>query len=136
MLNTYEHDDAEKLIGSVREVRPNIASLIERAKQDDVDVVYVNDHYGLWNIGPDDIVERALAGPHHDLVEGIVPDDPTAFVLKARHSIFYQTPLDYLLRQTLGVQRLVLVGQVTEQCILYSALDAYIRHFHVVVPPD
>jgi nicotinamidase-related amidase len=30
----------------------------------------------------------------------------------------------------------VLVGQVTEQCILYSALDAYIRHFRVTVPRD
>jgi nicotinamidase-related amidase len=30
----------------------------------------------------------------------------------------------------------VLIGQVTEQCILYSALDAYIRHFDVVVPRD
>jgi nicotinamidase-related amidase len=30
----------------------------------------------------------------------------------------------------------VLVGQVTEQCILYSALDAYVRHLRVTVPPD
>ena len=33
-------------------------------------------------------------------------------------------------------KRLILTGQVTEQCILYSALDAYVRHFIVVVPPD
>ena len=30
----------------------------------------------------------------------------------------------------------MLIGQVTEQCILYSALDAYIRHLDVVVPRD
>ena len=30
----------------------------------------------------------------------------------------------------------MLVGQVTEQCILYSALDGYIRHFDVAVPAD
>jgi len=35
-----------------------------------------------------------------------------------------------------GVDRVVLTGQVTEQCILYSALDAYIRHLEVRVPPD
>jgi len=137
MLNTYEHEDADALIGSVREVVPNIASLIDRAKSQDADVVYVNDNYGAWDIGPEDLVEHALAGAHRELVEPIVPpDDVTAFVLKARHSIFYQTPLEYLLRQTLGVERLVLTGQVTEQCILYSALDAYIRHFEVMVPPD
>jgi nicotinamidase-related amidase len=30
----------------------------------------------------------------------------------------------------------VLAGQVTEQCILYSALDGYVRHFDVVIPTD
>jgi nicotinamidase-related amidase len=40
------------------------------------------------------------------------------------------------LLRTRDIERVVLVGQVTEQCILYSALDAYIRHFEVVVPPD
>ncbi len=29
-----------------------------------------------------------------------------------------------------------LCGQVTEQCILYSALDAHIRHLDVTVPGD
>jgi nicotinamidase-related amidase len=30
----------------------------------------------------------------------------------------------------------VLAGQVTEQCILYTALDAYIRHFDIRVATD
>jgi nicotinamidase-related amidase len=29
-----------------------------------------------------------------------------------------------------------MVGQVTEQCVLYSALDAHIRHHEVVIPRD
>lgn len=53
---------------------------------------------------------------------------------KVRHSAFYATPLDYLLGR-LEIQNVVLTGQVTEQCILYTALDAYIRHFDVIVPP-
>jgi nicotinamidase-related amidase len=36
----------------------------------------------------------------------------------------------------MAVDRLVLCGQVTEQCVLYSALDAHVRHFKVAVPPD
>jgi nicotinamidase-related amidase len=67
MLNTYEHDDADALMRSVREVLPNVASLIERAQSQDVDVVYVNDNYGAWDIGPSDVVERGQGGPptHH-----------------------------------------------------------------------
>jgi nicotinamidase-related amidase len=30
----------------------------------------------------------------------------------------------------------VLTGQVTEQCILYTALDAYVRHYDIRVPRD
>jgi nicotinamidase-related amidase len=69
------------------------------------------------------------------LVEPVLPTSDAGFVTKARHSIFYETPLDYLLRSD-SVQRVALVGQVTEQCVLYSALDAYVRHYDVVVPRD
>jgi nicotinamidase-related amidase len=55
--------------------------------------------------------------------------------MKVRHSAFYATPLDYVLRQT-EVEKVILTGQVTEQCILYSALDAYVRHFAICVPRD
>jgi nicotinamidase-related amidase len=68
-------------------------------------------------------------------VQPIAPREPVPFVAKGRHSIFYQTAVDHLLR-TKGVQRIVLTGQVTEQCILYSALDAYIRGYDISVPPD
>jgi nicotinamidase-related amidase len=135
MLNSYEHDDADALIKAVREVLENIASLIDRARSEGAEIIYVNDNYGAWNQGRSELVDQVSAGPHRDLIEPIVPDDDTDFVVKARHSIFYETPLEYLLRSR-DIERVVLVGQVTEQCILYSALDAYIRHFKVVVPPD
>jgi nicotinamidase-related amidase len=56
-------------------------------------------------------------------------------VIKARHSVFFGTPLEYLLDQV-GVDRLVLCGLVTEQCIFYSALDAHVRHFKLAIPTD
>jgi nicotinamidase-related amidase len=136
MLNTYEHEDAEQLTRSVREVLPNIQQLIERAAAaEDVEVVYVNDLYGEWNAGRAELLERVMEGANRDLVEPIAPPEDAIFIVKARHSIFYETPLEYMLRQQ-GIEKLVLVGQVTEQCILYSALDAYIRHLEVVVPRD
>ncbi|MFD6985384.1 cysteine hydrolase family protein, partial [Streptomyces sp. NPDC059956] len=77
----------------------------------------------------------ALDGRHSDLVAPVAPDENSLFVVKARHSIFFETPLAYLLGQ-LEAERLVLCGQVAEQCVLYSALDAHIRHFDVVVASD
>jgi nicotinamidase-related amidase len=135
MLNQYEHEDADRLAASVETTIPAIQALLHRAREDDVPIVYVNDNYGDWNTSADELGRRALEGRHPELVEPILPPEDASFVIKARHSIFYETPLEYLLDRS-GVDRLVLAGQVTEQCILYSALDAYVRHFEVTVPPD
>jgi nicotinamidase-related amidase len=135
MLNTYEHADAERLTRSVEEALPGIRTLLDRAHDEGVPTVYVNDNFGHWNSNRDELVQEVLDGRYRHLVEPIAPRDDDLFVVKARHSIFYQTPLEYLLSQE-GVGRVVLAGQVTEQCILYSALDAYIRHLDVAVVRD
>jgi nicotinamidase-related amidase len=135
MINAYDFPDAEKVVPSATKALPAIQRLIEDAPEKDMPVIYVNDNFGHWRSQRDELVEQALDGDHADLVEPIKPSDDALFIVKARHSIFYQTPLEYLLNQE-DVGNLILTGQVTEQCILYSALDGYIRHFDVRVPPD
>lgn len=135
MLNTYDHEDADLLVPSVREALPAMRELLGRARAEDVPIVYVNDNYGDFSACRPELVERALTGRAPELVEPIAPGPDVGFIVKARHSIFYQTQLEYLLWQE-DIERIVLVGQVTEQCILYSALDAYVRHFGVAVARD
>src|SRR5438045_3520124 len=135
MLNRYEHEDAEPLMASVREMIPNLCSLIADARERGVLVIYVNDNYSNWTAGRRELVQAALEGVGPDLVEPIIPPDDAPFVVKARHSVFYGTQLEYMLYHH-EVKRLVIAGQVTEQCILYSALDAYVRHYEVVIPRD
>jgi nicotinamidase-related amidase len=135
MLSRYEHDDAEPLVESVRESLPAMQALLDAARERGVFTAYVNDHFGDWTANRESLCENALGGPHPELVEPIVPARDVPFLHKARHSIFYGTQVEYMLRSE-GVDRIVLIGQVTEQCILYSALDAYVRHFEVAVSPD
>jgi nicotinamidase-related amidase len=135
MLNTYDHEDAERLTANVEAAVEPIASLVERAEHEGVEIIYVNDNYGDWNSSQEELAERAMSGKRPDLVEPILPPDSADFVIKARHTISYMTPLEYLLSQK-EIDHLVLAGQVTEQCVLYSALDAYVRHLRVTVPPD
>jgi nicotinamidase-related amidase len=135
MLNRYEHGDAEALRDSVERILPALRALVARAHEHGVPIVYVNDNHGDWSAGPGELCEWALNGPHGGLVEPVLPPPGTAFLTKARHSIFYETSLEYLLRSW-GIERLVLAGQVTEQCVLYSALDAYVRRYAVTVPRD
>jgi len=135
MLNPYEHEDAEPLIESVGAVVGPLSELIDEAIESDMLVVWVNDNYADWTAGRREIVGKALGGAAPELIEPIVPRDGSPFVVKARHSAFYSTQLEYLLRYE-QADRLILTGQVTEQCVLYSALDAYVRHFELIVARD
>jgi nicotinamidase-related amidase len=135
MLNPYDHEDADRLKESVAEIVGPLGRLIDQARSAEVLTVYVNDNHGDWGAARQELVDRALNGAAPELIEPVAPPPRTPFVVKARHSVFYETQLEYLLRQS-EVDRILLTGQVTEQCILYSALDAYVRHFQVVVPRD
>jgi nicotinamidase-related amidase len=136
MLNPYDHEHAEILVESVEAMVTPLAGLIEDAKHaDGVDLIYVNDNYEDFTATSEDLVRRALNGERPDLVEPIVPPDDVEFLQKVRHSAFYSTALDHLLRER-TISTIVLAGQVTEQCILYTALDAYVRGFDIRVPVD
>src|SRR3954462_9980165 len=100
MLNSYEHADAEKLTHSVEKTLPAMARVLDRAADDDVLTIYVNDNFGSWNSNRDELVETVLGGKFAHLVEPIAPKDETLFVVKARHSIFYQTPSSTCCRST------------------------------------
>jgi nicotinamidase-related amidase len=135
MLNRYEHEDAEKLVASVEKALPTMVALRDRADEEGVPVIYVNDNHGEWESSRDGLVKSALDGARGDLVEPILPREGDLFLAKTRHSIFYSSPVEHILAQE-DVDRLVICGQVTEQCILYSALDAYLRQLDVAVPRD
>lgn len=137
MLNPYDHADADALASSAADAVEPLRDLIARAqaRADDLDLVYVNDNLGDFAATRHDIVRRGLDGRRPELVAPLVPPDDCAFLQKVRHSVFYGTPLDHLLRQR-GVGTVILAGQVTEQCILYSALDAHVRHYDVRVARD
>jgi nicotinamidase-related amidase len=135
MLNPYDHEDADELAAHVEHVVRPLRRLIDGAREGDTELIWVNDSYGDFAAGREQLVERALSGRHPELVEPLVPCDGCDFLQKVRHSAFYSTSLEYLLHRR-EVTQLVLTGQVTEQCILYTALDAYVRHYEVCVPSD
>jgi nicotinamidase-related amidase len=134
-LNPYDHEDADRLAGSAERAVPRLAQLIERCRAGEVPIIYVNDHHGDWSASGRDLADRARNGRRPDLVNPVLPAKDDPFIVKARHSAFYTTPLEYLLGQ-MGVSGVLLAGQVTEQCILYTALDAYVRHMRVCVVVD
>jgi nicotinamidase-related amidase len=99
MLNRYDHADADSLMESVRDSLPAMRRLIDAAREREILSIYVNDNHGDWSANAGKLSERALGGPDPSLVEPIVPADDVPFVIKARHSIFYETQVEYLLRR-------------------------------------
>lgn len=55
---------------------------------------------------------------------------------KKRYSSFHGTDLEFLLRQRLGVDTLILAGINTTSCVLCAAFDAANRDFRVVIAAD
>jgi hypothetical protein len=92
MLNTYEHEDAERLARSVAEVIDPVRSLIDRAREDDVPLVYVQDNYGDWNTSAEELGRRAMEGRRPELVEPVLPRADAAFVVKARQQRLLPDP--------------------------------------------
>jgi nicotinamidase-related amidase len=136
VLNPYDHEDAEQLAEHAESRIDPLRRLIEASlERDDTELIYVNDNYEDFTATSKDLGKAAMEGRRPDLVEPLLPPKGAFFLQKVRHSAFYSTALDHLLRQH-GTETIVLAGQVTEQCILYSALDAYVRSFDVRVPRD
>ena len=69
------------------------------------------------------------------MVELVVPDDDDYFVLKPKHSGFYSTTLDTLLAY-LKATTLILTGIAGNSCVLFTASDAFMRDYYLIVPSD
>jgi nicotinamidase-related amidase len=69
------------------------------------------------------------------IVELLRPDEDDYFVLKPKHSGFFSTALDTLL-EYLGTKAVVLAGMAGNNCVLFTANDAYMRDLQLAVPSD
>jgi nicotinamidase-related amidase len=137
VINDLDFPGAAELLRYALPMARQIAALKERAKQHGIPVIYVNDNFGRWRSDFNAQVEHCLQDdvPGKPLVELLHPDDDDYFVLKPKHSGFFSTTLDTLL-EYLGVKAVILTGIATNICVLFTANDAYMRDFQLVVPCD
>ena len=114
-----------------------LAALCDRVARARLPVVYVNDNLGLWRSDVDDLVERCCARgvAGAPIVKLLAPRPTDLVVLKATLSGFYQTPLDVLLRLA-GVHTVIVTGLMADNCVLFTAADAYMRDYRIVIPRD
>lgn len=137
VINPMDFPDADRLLRYAVPAAERLAELKRRARAAGVPVVYANDNFGRWRSDLSAVVERSLEPgcKGRPVVEGLKPGADDYFVLKPKHSGFFSTTLDVLLRH-LGTRTVVVGGFAADMCVLFTANDAYMRGLRVVVPED
>jgi nicotinamidase-related amidase len=138
MISEWRFPDAELVLRGARRPARAIARLKERSHQAKAPIIYVNDTAGEWESDPRAFIERCLRADARgrDVTELVKPQlDDDYFMFKPKHSAFFGTPLQALLEK-LRVQRLILTGVSSHQCVLFTAMDAHVREYELIVPSD
>lgn len=137
MINDLEFEGGENIVGSAQEAAERIAALKLRARERGIPVIYANDNFGKWRSDFREVVKHCLEDGVRGqrLVELLKPDRDDYFVLKPKHSAFFESTLATLLEH-LGTRHLILTGITADICVLMTASDAYMRDYTVHVPPD
>ncbi len=136
-ISPLDFPGAEELTPHARAAAQATARLRRRLDGEQVQCIYANDNYGSWHDDFKDLWARcgAMRGPAGEIANRLKPRKRDCTILKPRHSAFYATPLDLLLRE-LGCKRLIVTGVAADSCVLFSAMDAYLRGYKVWVPQD
>jgi nicotinamidase-related amidase len=137
VLNDLEFPEGEQLLGPAVEAAKRIAALRDRCRAAGVPVIFANDNFGRWRSDFTEVVEHILNDGvlGEPLARIIRPEAEDYFVLKPKHSAFYGTTLDLLIRY-LGVRRLIVTGVRADSCVLLTASDAHMRDLEISVPED
>ena len=137
VINDLEFEGGEKLLKHALHAADKIAALKKRCQQAGIPTIYVNDNFGRWQSDFNKLLKHCLEEDVRGkpLVERLKPDEDDYFVLKPKHSGFFSTTLDTLL-EYLQAKTLILTGVAGNICVLFTANDAYMRDFHLVVPSD
>ncbi len=138
VINDLEFESGAELLRHALPMAERLAALKRRAKEAGVPVIYVNDNFGKWQSDFKKILAHCLEDDvrGRPVAELLKPDDEDDyFVLKPKHSGFFSTTLDILL-DYLGVKTLILTGLTGDICVLFTAHDAYMRDFNLVIPSD
>lgn len=137
VINDLEFEGGEELLRHALPAARRIAAFKQRCEKAGIPAIYVNDNFGKWQSDFKKLVSHCLNDNTRgrEIVELLKPERDDYFVLKPKHSGFYSTTLDLLLKH-LGADTLILAGFTADICILFTANDAYMRDYRLIIPSD
>ena len=137
VINDFEFAGAETLFKQALPAAGQIADLKQRCEAAKVPTIYVNDNFGKWRSDFRNLVSHCIDDDTRGrpIVEKLKPKTQDYFVLKPKQSGFFSTTLDLLL-QHLQAKTLILCGFTGDICVLFTAMDAHLRDYELIVPRD
>lgn len=137
VINHMVFPGGELLAEQAAPIAERIVKLRRAAHHAGVPVIYANDNFGNWKWTSRDLVKFCMKRTQRGakFTRELAPTSRDYFVLKAKNSAFYCTSLDPLL-ESLEVKTLIIVGLTADNCVLFTAHDAYLRELKVKVPRD
>jgi nicotinamidase-related amidase len=137
VINDLAFDGSDTLIAQAESMAAPLARLKRRANAAGVPTIYINDNFGQWRSDFRRTVAHCTArsSPGHRVSRRLRPTARDYFVLKPKHSGFFDTTLDTLL-ETLRIRRVILTGMAGNICVLFTANDAYMREYKIIAPAD
>lgn len=137
VINDMEFEGSETLVKLAETMAKKIRALKRRARAAGIPTIYINDNFGKWRSDFRATVEYCTRKtvPGHNVARMLKPDTRDYFVLKPKQSAFFGTTLDTLLTD-LKTRTVILTGVAGDNCVLFSANDAYLRNYKVHIPAD
>jgi nicotinamidase-related amidase len=137
VINDLAFEGSENLVAQAEPMAIRLAALKRRATVAGVPAIYINDNFGQWRSDFRQTVAHCTkrTSPGRLVSQRLRPTSRDYFVLKPKHSGFFDTTLDTLLR-ALRIRRVVLTGIAGNICVLFTANDAYMRDLSIYVPAD
>lgn len=136
-VNPLDFPGADDLAPAALQAARSTAVLLRRARERGIACIHANDNYGIWRSDFEQLRHQCQrkGGIPARMARWLAPVSGDYTVLKPRHSAFYDTPLALLLQQ-MGTRRLVLTGLAADNCVLFTAMDAFVRGFELWIPED
>lgn len=136
-INPLDFPGGEYLAPQAIEAARATAALKERLTAAGVITIFANDNYGIWQSDFHTMVATCLGmqGPAGEIARLLYPGPEDLTILKPRHSAFFASPLDLLLKE-MQVRELVICGLATDICVQMTAMDAFLREYRTWVPAD
>ncbi len=137
MQNDFVHPDGALFVPAAPMTIEPIKILLQKARTAKAPIVFMQDTHLAQDkeseIWPEHCQYETWGWRIH---EDLTPQRNELVLQKNRYDAFYGTSLEHYLRNIWDVKNLIVVGTVSNICVLHTIGSANLRWIHAIVPAD